>query len=103
MNVFVSSFLCSNLRRVFADRPGDLLPTLFLSLVGMLSAFGMLGPGLVLKEISNLKDENRYFSYWANRCWPVPLPTVAGASAGRSDELRRFGSGRFCEDGWLRG
>jgi len=42
-------------------------PTLFLSLFGMLSAFGLLGLGLVLKEISNLKYENRYFSYLANR------------------------------------
>lgn len=42
-------------------------PTLFLSLFGMLSALSMLGLGLVLKEISNLKYENRYFSYLANR------------------------------------
>lgn len=42
-------------------------PTLFFSLFGMLSSFGLLGLGLVLKEISNLKYENRYFSYLANR------------------------------------
>ncbi|MFI0403076.1 MAG: glycosyltransferase family 2 protein [Cyanobium sp.] len=42
-------------------------PTLFFSLFGILSAFGLLGLGLVLKEISNLKYENRYFSYLANR------------------------------------
>jgi hypothetical protein len=36
-------------------------------LFGILSAFGLLGLGLVLKEISNLKYENRYFSYLANR------------------------------------
>jgi hypothetical protein len=102
LNLF-SIFLCSHLHRVFADRPGDPLPTRFWSLFGMLSAFDRLGPGLVLTESSNLKDENRYFSDLANRCWPVPLPTVAGARDGRSDGLRRFGSGRFCEDGWLRG
>jgi glycosyltransferase involved in cell wall biosynthesis len=42
-------------------------PTLFFSLFGIISALGLLGLGLVLKEISNLKYENRYFSYLANR------------------------------------
>lgn len=38
-------------------------PTLFLSLFGIGAALGLFGLGLVLKEISNLKYENRYFSY----------------------------------------
>lgn len=74
-----------------------------LGLFGMLSALGMLGLGLMLKEISNLKDETRCFSHLANRRWPAQLPTVARASACGSGGLRSFGSGRFCEDGWLRG
>lgn len=42
-------------------------PTLFLSLFGIICALGLFGLGLVLKEISNLKYENRYFSYRCER------------------------------------
>lgn len=43
------------------------MPTLFFSLFGIASSILLFGLGIVLKEISNLKYENRYFSYLANR------------------------------------
>ena len=47
--------------------PSGDFPTLFFSLFGIVSALGLLGLGLVRKEIANLKYENRCFSYLANR------------------------------------
>lgn len=42
-------------------------PTLFVSLFGLMCSLGLFGLALILKEISNLKYENRYFSYLANK------------------------------------
>ncbi|MCS5697709.1 glycosyltransferase family 2 protein [Cyanobium sp. FGCU-52] len=43
------------------------MPTLVFSLFGIAGSMALFGLGLILKEISNLKYENRYFSYLANR------------------------------------
>lgn len=43
------------------------MPTLVFSLFGVAGSMALFGLGLILKEISNFKYENRYFSYLANR------------------------------------
>lgn len=43
------------------------MPTLVFSLFGIAGSIALFGLGLILKEISNLKYENRYFSYLVNR------------------------------------